>query len=144
LLWSAATAEVILVEIDDLDLMVDMIEWDRIVGPVELVEVHGALVVAVDQLARPGEGIDLAWVDLLADLFDQDADVVALSFIEWRAAVLELTDFVPHLILAGRVETSRRCEFAGDGVEDRDLISLLSLDVFFKTLLLRGKDREGK
>ena len=144
MLRSTTAAEVILVEIDDLDLVVDMIEWDRIVGPVKFVEVHRALVMAVNQLARSGEGVDLAWVDLFADLFDQDADVVALGFVEGWATVLELAYFVPHLILAGRVKTNRRCEFGGDRVEDRDLVSLLSLDVFFQSLLLRGKDREGE
>src|SRR5262245_48358948 len=82
----AAAAEMVLVDIDHFDLVIDVIEWDRVVRPVELVVIDGALVVAVDELARACERVDLARVDLLADLLDEDADVVPLGLVERRAA----------------------------------------------------------
>src|SRR5947208_14978285 len=116
--WPAATSEVVLVEVDDFHLVIDVIERDRVIRPVELVVVDGALVVAMDELARAGERVDLAGVDLVADLLDEDADAVPLGLVEGRAAVLELRDLHPDLALAGRVEAGARGELAGDRVED--------------------------
>ncbi len=75
----------ILVEVDDLDLVVHVVERDRVVRPVQLVVIDGALVVAVHELARPGQRVDLAGIDLLADLLDQDPDVIPLGLVEDRA-----------------------------------------------------------
>jgi hypothetical protein len=61
---------VILVKVDDLDLMIDVVEWDRIIRPVQLIVINRALVVAVHKLAGPGERIDLGGVDLFTDFFD--------------------------------------------------------------------------
>ena len=83
---AAAAAEVVLVDVDDLDPVIDVVERDRVVGPVQLVVVDRALVVAVDELAGAGQRIDLARVDLLADLLDQEPDVVALGLVERRAS----------------------------------------------------------
>ena len=136
LLGPTTTAEVVLVEVDDLNLVIDVVERNRIVRPVEFVVVDRALVVAVHELARSGERIDLAGVDLLTDLLDQDPNIVALGFIERRAAVLELVHLVPDLFLAGRVEAGRGGELGRDRVENRDLIALFALDVFFEALLI--------
>ena len=87
LLGPAAAAEVVLIEVDDLDLVINVIERNRIVRPVELIVIDRALVVAMHQLAGPGERVDLAGVDLLADLLDQDPDVIALGFIERSSRV---------------------------------------------------------
>ena len=83
---AAAAAEVVLVDVDDLDAVIDVVERDRVVRPVQLVVVDRALVVAVDELAGAGQRVDLAGVDLLADLLDQDPDVVPLGLVERRAS----------------------------------------------------------
>ena len=134
MLRPTAAAEVVFIEVDDLNLVIDVVERNRIVRPVKLVVIDRALVVAVHQLARSGEREDLARVDLLTNLLDQDPDVIALGFIEDRAAILELGHFIPHLFLARRVEAGRRCELGRDRVENGNLVAFLSFDVFFQTL----------
>ena len=131
MLGPTAAAEMVLVEVDDLNLVIDVVERNRIVRPVELVVIHRALVMAVHQLAWSGEREDLARVDLLTNLLDQDPDVIALGFIEDRAAILELGHFIPHLFLARRVEAGRRRELGRDRVENGDFIALFALDVLF-------------
>jgi hypothetical protein len=126
---------VVLIQEDDLHAVVEVMERDRVVGPVELVEVDRALVVAVDQLAGARQRIDLARVDLLADLLDQEPGVVALGLVERGRAVAELGDLGPDFRLTGRVQARRRGELAGDRVEDRDLVALFAGDIFFQTLL---------
>src|SRR3954447_25602829 len=132
---AAAATEVVLVDVDDLDAVIDVVERDRVVRPVELVVVDRALVVAVDELAGAGQGVDLAGVDLVADLLDQEPDVVALGLVEGRAAVLELGDLLPDLALARRVEAGPRGELADDRVEDRHPVALLALHVALEALL---------
>jgi hypothetical protein len=63
--------KVILVEVNDFDLMIDVVERDRIIRPVQLVVIDRALVVTVDKLAGSGQRIDLGWIDLLTDFLDQ-------------------------------------------------------------------------
>src|SRR5260370_34878601 len=102
----------VLVEVDDLDIVIDVVERYGIIRPVELVVIDGALVMAVNKLARAGQRIDLAGIDLLADLLDQDPDVVALGFIENRVAILEFGHRVPAFLLPGTVKSGPRVKLA--------------------------------
>src|SRR5271165_3213211 len=121
-----------------------MVERNWVVRPVQFIIIHGALVVAVRELAGTGQRIDFARIDLLTDLFDQDPDVVPLGLVEEVGPVLELGHLVPHFFLVRRIEAGRAQSVGRDGVEDRHLVPLLTLDVFLEPLRLRRQDRPGE
>jgi hypothetical protein len=73
---------VVFVDVYDFYLVIVQVERNRVVGPVAFIVVNGALVVTVNQLARTGQRVDLAWVDRFADLFDQNLNVITMGFVD--------------------------------------------------------------
>src|SRR6056297_184561 len=137
---ASASPEIVLVDVNDLDSGIPGIEGNRIVRPVHLVEVDRALVVAVDQFARTCQGVDLAWVDRLADLLNHEPGIVPLDGIERIHTSPELGNLGPDLGLAGRVEAWGRGKLARNRVQNRDSVHLLLVDVLLQPLRLRGQN----
>jgi hypothetical protein len=72
---------VVFVDVYDFYLMIVQVERNRVVRPVAFIVVNGALVVTVNQLARTGQRVNLAWVDRFANLFDQNLNVITMGFV---------------------------------------------------------------
>ena len=92
--------EEILFNVDDFDLVMDVLERDRVVRPDDLVEVDRAFVVSMDELARTSERIDLHRIGLVGDLLDDESDVVSLDLVGRGMVSREWSDLGPNLRLA--------------------------------------------
>ncbi len=99
----SSASEEILIDINDFDFVIDVIERDGVVRPIQLVVINRALVVSMDELAGTGQRVVFHRIGLVDHLLDHDADVVSLD-LEIRGKALRGFGYLgPDFGLAGCV-----------------------------------------